>query len=113
MLYGAVIYMGDVLFQYSEGDSRYTEFIGNPAGIIFVATSRDHKCLLSQRSNTPNMSSSKNNFRWLNASENSSNLIKIAPASPGDISDPPYHVQERDGDTEYKGRVKIMLSTHV
>ena len=53
---------------------RYTEFIGNPTGTIFVATNREHKFLLHQRSNTPNMSSNLSNFRQLNVTENCSNF---------------------------------------
>ena len=41
----AVIYKSDIPFQYSEREGRYTLFIGNPTGTIFVATKRDHKIL--------------------------------------------------------------------
>ena len=39
----AVIYMSDISFQYNEREGRYTEFISNPMGTIFVAAKRDHK----------------------------------------------------------------------
>ena len=34
----AVIYISDNPFQFNERESRCTEFVGNPTGIIFVAT---------------------------------------------------------------------------
>ena len=58
----AVIYASDKPFQYNEREGRYTECIGNPTGTVFVAAKRDHNFLLSQRSNTPNMSSNSVNF---------------------------------------------------
>ena len=48
----AVVYTRDIPFQYNEREGRYTEFIGNPTGTIFVPAKREHKFLLSQRSNT-------------------------------------------------------------
>ena len=59
----AVIYMNEIPFQYNKGEIRYPEFIGNPTGTICIAAKRDHEFLLSQRSNTPNMSSNSNKFR--------------------------------------------------
>ena len=38
-----VNYACDIPFQYNKREGRYTEFIGNPTGIIFVATKRDHE----------------------------------------------------------------------
>ena len=43
VLDGVVIYVDDVPFHYNEQEDKYTEFIGNPIGIIFVATERDNK----------------------------------------------------------------------
>ena len=45
VLYGAVIHMDDILFQYNKREGRYREFIGNPTGIISVASQRDHGLL--------------------------------------------------------------------
>ena len=109
----AVIYTNNIPFQYMEKVGRYTEIIGNPTGTIFVAVKRDHKFLLSQRSNTPNMSSNLNNFRQLHVTENCSNFKKIAFANTSDISHHMYHIQKRDADVEYLGRVKMVLSSHV
>ena len=33
----AVIYEGDIHLQYNKIKSRYTEFIGNPIGTVFIA----------------------------------------------------------------------------
>ena len=33
----AVIYVNDIPFQYNTREVKYTEFIGNSAGTIFVA----------------------------------------------------------------------------
>ena len=43
----AVIYIGDIPFQYNERESRYTEFIGNPTTIVDVASKRDQQFLLN------------------------------------------------------------------
>ena len=37
LLDDAVIYTGDIPFQYNEREGRYTEFIGNPTGAVFIA----------------------------------------------------------------------------
>ena len=42
VLDGAVIYAGDVPFQYNEQEGMYTKFLGNPTSNIFLATSREH-----------------------------------------------------------------------
>ena len=42
--------------------AQYTEFIGSTASIIFLTAKRDHKILLSQRSNSSNMSCNSNNL---------------------------------------------------
>ena len=49
ILDGTAIYAGDVPFWYNTREGKYTEFIGNPTGIIFVAAKRDHKFLLYQK----------------------------------------------------------------
>ena len=108
----AVIYMSDIPFKYNEREGRHTEFIGNPTGTSFVAAKRDHEFLLCQRSKTPNVLSNLNNFRQLNVTENCSNLIQIAPTNTSDTLHHMYHVQKRDADAEYLGRVKMALSSH-
>ena len=95
VLDGAVIYVGDVLLQFKLGDSRYTEFVGNPTGNVFVATNRDHKFLLSHKDNASNIPNSSNNFRKLNFVENSSNHIQMTPPNPGYTSHPAYDVKKR------------------
>ena len=44
----AVIFIGDVPFQYNERGASI-QFVGNPTGIIFVATNRNHEYLLIKR----------------------------------------------------------------
>ena len=51
VLDGAVIYTGIVPFQYNDQVGMYIEFSGNPAGNIFLASSRDHEFLLSRKGN--------------------------------------------------------------
>ena len=105
-----MIYVSNIPFQYNERDGRYSEFIGDPTGTIFVAAKRDHQFSLSQRSNKPNMSINLNNSRQLNVNEN---LTQIAPTNANDTSHHTYHAQEQDADVEYLGRVKIALSSHM
>ena len=57
------------------------EFVGNPTGIIFVATSKDHIFTKLKEGNSKK-------FRKLIVTENSSNLIQIAPSNPSDTSHP-------------------------
>ena len=66
----AVIYMSDIPFQCNKIEGSYTEFIGNPIGTVFIAAKRDHKFLLSQRSNKPNMLSNSINFGLLHTTKN-------------------------------------------
>ena len=53
----AVIYVGDIPFQNNKMEGRYTDFIGNLIGTVFVAAKRDHEFLVSQGKNKLNMSS--------------------------------------------------------
>ena len=53
---GAVIYEGNILFQYSKKEGMYTEVLENLTGNIFLATSRDHEILLSHRNITSHTS---------------------------------------------------------
>ena len=43
VLDGAVIYAGDIPYQYNEQEGTYTEFLGNATGNIFQAASRDQE----------------------------------------------------------------------
>ena len=66
---GTVIYTDNVLFQYNDQEGTYTEFLGNPTGNIFLATSRDHEFLLNHKGNMPNILNhsiepTKPNFFW-------------------------------------------------
>ena len=44
--YDAAIYVSHIPLQDNERDGRYTEFIGNPTGTIFVTAKREHNFLL-------------------------------------------------------------------
>ena len=79
-----VIYSSDIPFMYNKIESRYTEFIGNPIGTVFVAAKRDHEFLLKQRSTKSNTSNNSINFGMLNVNEKCSNFIQVAPANTGD-----------------------------
>ena len=46
---GAVIYVADIPFQYSEKEGTYTEVLDNPTGNVFLAASNDLKFLLCHR----------------------------------------------------------------
>ena len=94
-LNGAIIYADDVPFQYNEWEGKYTEFIGSPTDIMFVAVNMDHKFLLSWKGNVSNISDSSNNFRKFNLIENSSNLIQITPTNPGNMSHPTYNDRKK------------------
>ena len=99
----------DVPFQDSKREGKYTEFTGHQIGIIFVADNKDYEFLLTQKGNASNMSSNSDNFRKLNVSGNSSNLIQIAAANPGDTSHPTYNAWKRDAEADYLSRLKITL----
>ena len=45
----AVIYAGDIPFQYSKKQGTYEEVLDNPTGSIFLAARRDHSFLLSHK----------------------------------------------------------------
>ena len=38
----ALIYAGDIPFQYNKIEGSYTEFIGNPIDTVFIAVKRDN-----------------------------------------------------------------------
>ena len=109
----ALIYTSDIPFQYNEREGRHAEFIGNPSGTVFVAAKRDHELLLSLRSNTPNMSSNSINFWQLHVNGKCSNLTEIAPANTSGSLHHMYCAQKQDANTEYLGRVKMVLSIHL
>ena len=83
-----VIYVGNVPFQCNKQEDKYTEFVGNLTGNIFVAANRDYEFLLRHKGNATYIPNSSNNFRKLNVVENSSNLIQILPPNPGNSSHP-------------------------
>ena len=62
LLASAVIYMGIVSFQYNKLEDTYTEFIGNPTGILSVATNRSHEFLLCHKGNATYIPNSPNHF---------------------------------------------------
>ena len=53
----AVICTGDLPFLYNKIQDRYTKFIGNPLGTVFVAVKRDHEFLISKGRNKHTKSS--------------------------------------------------------
>ena len=57
------------------------------------------------------MSSNLYNFSQLNVTENCSNITQIAPVNTGDVSHHMHHTQKRDANTEYWGRIKMVLSS--
>ena len=87
----AVIYAGDIPFQYNKVEGRYTEFIGSPKGTAFIAVKRDHKFLIIQVRNKPNMSSESINFGPHNTNKYCSNNVQIVPANTSDLSQSTYH----------------------
>ena len=109
----SIIYKTDIPFQNSKREVRYMKFIGNQTGTIFVATKMNNKFLLSQRSNTPNMSNNSNNLGHLNFTKSCCMLSIMASANIGDTLHQLYHTWKRDADAEYLGRVKIVLSIPV
>ena len=58
----AMIYAGDIPFQYNKVEGRYTKFIGNPADTVFTVVKGDHAFLFNQSKNNANMSSNSLNF---------------------------------------------------
>ena len=91
----AVIYASDIAFQYNKIEDRYTTFIGNPIGTVFIAAKRDHKFLFSQRSNKPIMSNNSINFGPFNTNEKCSNFIQVAPANISDSLQYISHLEVR------------------
>ena len=86
-----VIYAGDVPFQYKEQESMYTVFLGNPTGNDFLATSRDHKLLLSPKGNASNISNNSIEPTKLNFVEYPINLMQITFPIPNDLLHPTYN----------------------
>ena len=60
--------------------------MGNPIDTVFIAAKRDHKFLLGQGRNKPNVSSNFNNFGQHNTNERCSNFVQVAPANVSDSS---------------------------
>ena len=97
----AVNYADDTPFQYNKVEGKYTEFIINPAGTLFIAVKRDHEFLISQNKNNANMSSNSINFGTHNTNQNCSNFVQS------------YHTQKWDADMEYLGGVRMAIYSHV
>ena len=73
----------------------YTEFIGNPTGKVFLATSRDSKFLLSHKGNASNVSNNSNESKISNVVINSINLMQITSPIPSDPFHPTYNAIKR------------------
>ena len=89
----AVMYAGDIPFWYNKIEGRYSEFIGNPIGSVFIAVKRDNKFLISQGRNKPNLSSESINFGPHNIKIDCSNFLQVAPAHTSDSSHFIYNTQ--------------------
>ena len=87
---GAVIYAGDVPFQYNEQEGRYREFSCNPTGDVFLATSRDHE-LLSHKGHMSNILNNSVEPTKSNFVEDCINLMQITSPIPCDPSHPTYN----------------------
>ena len=87
----AIIYTGNIPFQYNTVDGRDTEYIGNPGGTAFTVVKRNHELLLSPNKNNANMSSYSLNFGPHNTNQNCSTFVQVAFADMGDSS---YHDQK-------------------
>ena len=90
---GAVIYTDDVPFHYNEQEDTYTEFLGNPTDNIFLASSRDHKILLSYKGYVSNVLKIKHIY-IIKFCQNSISLIQIASPIPSDLSHPTYNARK-------------------
>lgn len=86
VLDGAVIFGGDVQFQYKEQEGMYTKFLGNPTVFSVTITFEWHHTDLIQMTHQHLTSSSQNFFCWcsthLNKSTNITNITRtdIKPA---------------------------------
>ena len=110
---GAVIYAGNVPFQYNEQEEMYREFLGNPTGNICLATSRNHEFLLSDKGNMPNILNNSTEPTKFNIVENSINLIQIMSPIPSDPLHTTYNGQNRDAQAEYLAIVKTALRNSI
>ena len=62
VLDGAVTYVGDIPFQYSEKQGTCAKVLNSPSGNIFLATSRDHEFLQSYRNSVLHTSDKSRRF---------------------------------------------------
>ena len=109
----AVIYTGNITFQYNKIESSYTKFIGKPLCSVFIVVKRYHEFLISQGGNKLNMSSDSIQFGPHNTNKNCTNFVQVAPVHTSDLSHFTYHTQRLDADVEYLGRVKMAMHSHV
>ena len=86
----SVIYMADTQFWYSEKEGMFTEVLENLTGNVFLATSRDHKLLLSYRSTVLHtfIESKRSNHKYIH--DHSSNKTSHMPLSPSNPSESIY-----------------------
>ena len=84
---GAVIYVGDIPFWYSEKEGMFAEVLDNMTGNIFLATSRNHKFLLSYKNTTLHTSAKyrRSSYNCLkNPSSITSTHMLLLPSNPSD-----------------------------
>ena len=62
----------------------YTEFLGNPTGNIFLATSRDHEFSLCHKGNVSSVSNNSNESKNIKFCQIFINLIQITSPIPSD-----------------------------
>ena len=110
--YGAVIYVVDIPFWYSEKGDMYIEVLDNPSGNIFLATSRDNEFLLSYRNtvlhtSTESRSSSQNYVKYPSSSTTTHKWLP--PWNPSDPLHPTYCERRRDAQAEYVSLIKTTL----
>ena len=82
---GAVIYEGNVPFQYNKQEDMYTEFVGYPTCKVLLAASKDHDFFPSHKGNASNVSNNSNKSKKSKFVRNSSNLTQITPQIPSDL----------------------------
>ena len=82
----AVIYVGDIPFQYNKVQGRHAELIGNLPGTVFTAVKRDDEFLISQNKNNVNMSSDSINFGPHNSKQNCTNFVQFCTSADTGVS---------------------------
>ena len=107
VLDGVVICAGDVPSQYNELEDMYMEFSGNTTENVFLAASRDHEFLLSDKGDMSHISNNSIEPTKSNFVENSINLMQISFPIPSDPSHPTYNAHNRDAQAEYLAIIKM------